>query len=281
MSGINFCADGGWLTGGTEEFPPDPSHFFWPVRTPSLGCTRLQCERCGEAVRSEGGWRLKDHAAEHTVELFDAADWGTSEWVESEGDERSRRVYVCRCEAWQASYPRPVSEADEIVELPWRCAGHPLAALPLSLDGIEVRDDNVRALVARNYGGWVPEAAPDFHRRIFRFWTLRLYGRVFGTPEASVIAHAAMGHLLDPSPAARHAALHFTWTHPTNEAAEALSLLEAADVALFAGQTAPEGEARRDLGAELKKTIFKRNAHADRPERDRLRPLLQELARSR
>lgn len=276
----NRCDSGGWFTGGDQEWPADPSHFFWPVRVPSLGCTNLVCSSCESPVRSEVKLRLKDGAGEHAAELFEAADWSSSPWVEAFDVEGPPRVYACRCGVWQASYPRPVQDASDLVSVPWSCGGHPLATLPLALDGMEITEPALRDLVRRNYGGWVPDTAPKQERKLFRFWTLRLYGRLFGTKAAGVVAHTAMGHLLDRRPSARFAALHFTWTHPDNPAAETLSLLDPADVALFVGHTTPDttdGRGTMDLGDCLKRTALKRLPEASTEEGERLQALIEAM----
>lgn len=172
---------------------------------------------------------------------------------------------------------RPVRDTSEQDIIPWACSGHPLAELPLMLDGVEVRQDNLDALVARNYEDWAPEGAIPRHHRLFRFWTLRLYGRLFGTPAADVVAQAAMSHLLSPSPAARRAALHFAWTHPSEPAAVALSEIPLASMGLFAGQQAPAGSSVVDLGREFQKTAFKRAPHASPAAQGKLAQLLRAL----
>jgi hypothetical protein len=55
-------------------------------------------------------------------------------------------------------------------------------------------------------------------------------------------------------------------------------MLERSDVSRFEGNAVPEGTGSMNLGEWLKKAVLRRLHHAERPERDRLRPLLQELA---
>ena len=274
---INYCADGGWFCSGEDEWPADPSHFHTPGLDRSLGCTCLQCQACGARVRSAAGWVWRSGAADHVAEIYASANWSDSPWAEEYDFQPVKRIYACRCQLWTSSMRRPVRDTSEQDIIPWACSGHPLAELPLMLDGVEVRQGNLDALVARNYEDWAPEGAIPRHHRLFRFWTLRLYCRLFGTPAADVVAQAAMSHLLSPSPAARRAALHFAWTHPSEPAAVALSEIPLASMRLFAGQQAPAGSSVVDLGREFQKTAFKRAPHASPAAQGKLAQLLRAL----
>lgn len=116
------CADGGLIVGTQHELPVDPS-IHYTGGQPFVGCNRLECGLCGQAVRHFDGHRLEE-------ELRTGPDREALWNARSPADvphlvralHPATRFYYCRCWRTETAGASPaawVSDAD------WRCGGHP------------------------------------------------------------------------------------------------------------------------------------------------------------
>jgi hypothetical protein len=222
---MNKCALGGHLVDGATALPTDPVDHD-DEALPILGCQRLRCAQCGKDVGSttEGGDRL----------------------------------YKCACR--QAPIPRgnglalDEPDADRPQNLPWACAGHPLAELPHDFDGVTVTADGIEALVLRSLGGWLPPGARA-EDRARAYWVGRLYVRLQGTPHAAkipAVCAAAMDHA---DVATRSRALQFFLSFPLPVGGERALALLGGDRALYAGVRDAVTEVRED--GTLEETLWR------------------------
>ena len=203
---MNYCPQGGYLVGGNLPLPTEPvDHDV--VGLSRLGCNRLRCSEC------------------HAVVTSDVPTTGP-------------RVYACRCRQW-AQYcaesalddPEPDPQTPNV---PWRCEGHPIAELPMELDGVQVTAENVGELITRSLHGWTPPAAHP-ESKVGAYWAARMYVRFEKTSFADVVVRAAVAGLDDPDPGAIARAQYFFHLVPLPVGAQrALELLQG-DRTPFAG----------------------------------------------
>ena len=209
---LHFCTDGGWLGAADVPLPADPTDF----QTPGLfiACSHLVCGACGAAVRHGDGWSGKGLRSK-LRQLERAADWGTLEFLEGG---YPGRLYACHCQVWEElgfhacadSDPDPIS-GDPAV--PWRCAGHPYAAVPVTVDGIVVAGPSDARLAAermlRGFGGGCPEGVPAPCHTNPVLWLQRLHRRLDGTGLEDVVARTAGDALRGSDPVPVGVALGF------------------------------------------------------------------------
>ena len=180
-----------------------------------VGCNRLHCVTCREAVRFDR----------------DPVPAG-----------RDFRTYSCRCTTHQ-QYSGLRSAADDDAQdrwLPWRCAGHPAATLPLGIDGVEIAEQtDLVALVRRSLEGWSPGAARPAERQSPNGWVIKLHVRLIGTGREEAVSRAVAECATDPDPRVRAAALSFLALHPVAPGAERVESLVTGERGPFAGVANP------------------------------------------
>ncbi len=107
---MNLCNSGGYLVSPDYWLPSEPSDYFRAsYGVGSIGCNRLVCSRCKQAVR---------HALEGTG-----------------------RRYQCSCAEYEElgyTHLDTSTESDPDPVPPWRCAGHPSFVPPGVFAGVEV-----------------------------------------------------------------------------------------------------------------------------------------------
>lgn len=194
----HFCSVGGWVVGADMFVPEDPSDYAGGAST--FGCNRLRCGACGEWVRQRAGVDCPGLPG-HLAALYDTDDWTTLPFVRRF---RLGRLYVCRCTGWLETSmhatgdPSPDAMAGD-PSLPWGCAGHPTATLPLVVDGHRIdATTDLDALVARVLGGWSPDTGPPPTSWSPHAWLNRLRRRLADLPAARSIGAAVARHLDDP-----------------------------------------------------------------------------------
>ncbi|MFO0552394.1 MAG: hypothetical protein U0271_28660 [Polyangiaceae bacterium] len=148
------------------------------------------------------------------------------------------RFYFCRCSRWVEFSDRALEDPDadnfEAPNLPWSCAGHPPAALPQALDGVEVTGENLAALIDRSLHGWTPPRvlAEDASGA---YWPLRMHTRLGDTPWHALVARTVAAAMDAPDPRARGRALQFFFSQSLAVGMERAVELLAGDRRLFAG----------------------------------------------
>src|SRR6266540_6427778 len=133
------CPDGGLLVSATTRLASDPCEYCHPAVT-SVGCNRLRCSRCGEWVRNEAGFALKN-VPRDIAALYASQDWPTLPFV---CRRRSSRLYTCRCTTWEAEIDYEIDndhDATTAPNVPWACQGHPAPELPCTLGELTIAAD--------------------------------------------------------------------------------------------------------------------------------------------
>jgi hypothetical protein len=227
MSANRFCLHGGRVVGGNQRLPEDPCEYQAASLATVIGCNRMACPRCQAKVRwSAPGWVGKEDLRPKLAELYGAQDWTDHPLLAREHD--SYRLYACRCTLWAGVSDYWTADPDRDTlhepELPWRCQGHPLPSLPVTLGDTAIAvDSDWRRLVARILDGWSPvdlgaqpgDAGPGLRLA----W---LYAYLVGLPEADAFSKAVGATLVDPDTQKAAAALYFFERFPHAEGFEAL-----------------------------------------------------------
>lgn len=139
MSDLHFCLDGGQLVGADYTIPDDPSIVNdGSLQFTLIGCSQLVCTECGVKVRNAAHFGSRPGFGNRAAQVYDTKDWRTiPDDVLLEVPGYLGRFYVCRCNHHVECSTRLLkSDAWEtfdishlVVDLPWRCAGHPSAKL--------------------------------------------------------------------------------------------------------------------------------------------------------
>jgi hypothetical protein len=195
---LHYCEDGGYVVAADTTVPEDPTDY--QAGAAILGCSNLRCTRCDGVVRNRAGIECPKLKTRLKV-LSQTDDWTTLEFVKPFGP---GRLYACSCVGWlETTYhacgdPAPDVNAGD-PSLPWRCAGHPVATLPLVVDGETITaTTDFEAFTARVLGGWSPDVAPPPSPWSPSSWLYRVRRRLADLPEAPLLAGAAAACLTDP-----------------------------------------------------------------------------------
>ncbi len=241
----NYCADGGYLVGGRELVPDDPT-VYRAQGGPWVGCSRLVCRTCKATVRHAPGLGVRTPAA--GVRVFHAPDWTRRiEGLERRQD--SDRLYVCGCHYHVESSSRACEVSNPSYQdfsSPWTCAGHPVVRLPFEHGGhVVAADTDLPALVRAVSEVGLATFAPA------------LYDRLAGHPLATAVARAAAGLLDDGDPRVRAGALDFFAAHPDALGAERVGEVAVARPDLFSGVGDPFVKGR-ELSDRLHRALASR-----------------------
>ena len=189
----NFCSHGGTLVSGDRWVATDSSeHSHWSTGD-VVGCNNLRCRRCGEAVRNATDVRpAREGRPEAFWEILAATeDWTSLPWIEPAP---TIRLYACSCYVWTEAIQRrtaPPDWEDGDPVFPWRCAGHPVATLPLEMDGLTLDEaTDLGSVVAPVLAGRTPAGARKMSGGMPVAWLCRLYTRLAGLPQADQVALA-------------------------------------------------------------------------------------------
>lgn len=145
MESKHFCRDRGTLVTRDAWLPEDPRDYSADGLVAFIGCNRLVCDACHEAVRSALGFAQ----APSLATLKATADWTQLPEHDPHG---SFRVYACACTVKLVTSPTAL-EADSRDDFggsdlpPWACAGHPPLAPGDEVDGLRWTGD-IAALAA-------------------------------------------------------------------------------------------------------------------------------------
>jgi hypothetical protein len=205
---MRSCGPNAELVGGSLWLPVEAFEYGWAS---PVGCNRLRCGACGEAV--------------------------TASVVAGTGGAAAVRRYRCACtqrdESWRSSV---AGDLDGLGPPPtrWACAGHPELALPCLLDGVAVALDGDWREVARRGLVAPPFSPPGV--TLGAVWVTRLY-RLLGSAAAKTKLGEAVAALVeDPGEeaATRAAALELFFNDPAAPGAERLAALALAQRAQLA-----------------------------------------------
>jgi hypothetical protein len=149
----HYCGNGGYVGGAHVIVPDDPTDY--QAGSMVSGCNNLRCTTCGQPVRHRVGVECAK-VRSRLKALAETADWSTLPYVTPFPP---ARLYACQCTGWlevalhACQDPDPDPTAGDPV-LPWRCDGHPVATLPMEIDGVPFAEDtDYDALVTRVLGG--------------------------------------------------------------------------------------------------------------------------------
>jgi hypothetical protein len=189
----HFCQRGGLLTGDKQDLPDEPAAYAFGFARAHVGCNHVRCSACGERVRSLAGVKGPDALRPHLKALAATEDWLTLPgFSPSDGT----RLYACSCHAWaeDSSHWLDDPDNDDLFPVPlpaWRCAGHPTATLPMTIDGERIDGEtDWLALVARVADGWAPPAARPLEAEQPISWLIKLYAWLLDTPTANALSRA-------------------------------------------------------------------------------------------
>ncbi|MBM4438606.1 MAG: hypothetical protein FJ029_15595, partial [Actinobacteria bacterium] len=232
----HYCRRSGYLLGPDGRVSEDPAEFYLGEEQVVVGCNRLRCGRCGQLVGVE-----RDPLPE----------------------EQEFRAYRCDCVVHRENGPsRPADFEDPDTyesALPWACAGHPAATLPLDLDGIRIAPDtDFPALMRRTLAGWSPELARPGERSSPVGWAIKLFVRLLDTGIEQRVSTAAAACITDADPRVRAAALWFVAAFPEAAGAERVEDHVAGDRTLFAGVPDPTASASCTLETRLLRALGRR-----------------------
>lgn len=218
---MRTCQLRGRLAGADWPMPTEASvvdHLADPVSVP---CSRMRCRRCGAGVRHGDRLSAREDARGRAAELYGATEWAGLDWL---AHDRPARLYACRCTLFREVLHRSIDEERDSLDslVPdWECAGHPDPTLPLTLDGVEVRErSDGRALTERALAGVAPPSDLAALRVMPSMWLRRLAAQTEGTGVDEAVAEALVEALRRPEH--RGAALHFFQYFPRSLQAEAV-----------------------------------------------------------
>lgn len=175
----HFCKAYGMLVSLADWLPAEPFDYHWGARG-FIGCNRLACRRCLQAVRGIGGKRKADG---EVLSVQDLVRDGT----EARGlvPALKARVYHCACTWQEVHSAESLDPAEErwpphldVQPPPWACTGHPPLLLPTVLDGVALSTGMPLAgLVDDVLAGRQPQALPWQGTSLARqpgLWLVRL-----------------------------------------------------------------------------------------------------------
>lgn len=225
---------------------------------PDLGCSRLRCSRCGQAVRDAvglmplGALPLDQARALHGA--LDAGRGVDAATLAAFRDDGSARFYVCGCGGQYVSVRGrylSASASGGVEDLTgptpdgWACAGHDDPPAPGVIDGEALPPGDDAAWDALAHGalrGERARARPDYLADPPHAWCRRMLWLLAGSAEGDALG-AALGRLVILRDAGALALYHDA---PLAAGAEAVESLAAADPASLAARVVG-GETEADV----------------------------------
>lgn len=210
---LNYCARDGLICPATEVVPDDPGDFYIFASLDLIGCNNLVCDQCGAKVRHHDNlWPANNRPLDEAA-LYNTPDWTQSDQlVPASRDTEGFRLYACRCGAMVVANAQTMAsfaDRDKIAP-PWRCAGHPVAELPMQFVGANLAPDtDWDAIVLSGLHGVYPHNPTAFEKRVPEAFVVHLYIRLIGTPYAEAVSRAVARLFASPDPILRVHALHF------------------------------------------------------------------------
>ena len=132
-SDVRACAPAALLVPADGWIGTLPSDQCWGTQV-AIGCNRLRCTACGQAVVQRTGCRIRGDVEPAQLAARDPAQWGDVAGVKIASS--SARVYTCACRTLAIQIATPVDSDRSDYEynpIPWICTGHPPLQLPVAL----------------------------------------------------------------------------------------------------------------------------------------------------
>jgi hypothetical protein len=248
---LNFCDQDGWLVPATHPENHDRIDWQWPDRHPVRACSHLVCTRCGAPVRPD-----EDAASLEAVGIVPSADAEAAR-------ESNLRIYRCKCSS--AAIPLPISTqrmrddgpALALPAVPWVCAGHEPAHLPLAFEGLLILDvASCRFALAEIAEQGGPDLDATIGAIVFRLSAGPLHDVARDWLRDAITAESA---------AHRSAAIRF-WRRHCDEPDEGALLRALSEQAPLYTDTPDPHEPAADLESGIVRAIARRTqraAHAD------------------
>lgn len=226
----NRCDAGGWVVGAAYEVPTAPEVFQFDERVAMVGCNHLVCAACGAVVRSRAGVSLASAKFDRSG-IVERGEWDEALANKLVTEEDGWRTYLCRCRGWSEDDRRALGRPGDWDEYlneaapPWRCAGHPVPALPFAIGDATWGDEASAGDVTRRFlSGAV--ALPAFLTRSPGAALVYAYALVQGRGLDLVIARTCAAALDDADADVRARAADFFRLQPGAPGAErAVSVL--------------------------------------------------------
>lgn len=233
---MNYCEKGGYLVDEAGTLASDVTDYQAPG-LPLVGCTHLRCPACDTDVRSVPRRGIAGPVSTASLtELYAQPDLSqASQLVERAG----QRLYLCRCAHWSQSQSSSYlldADPDPITtpRVRWRCAGHPVVALPHAIDGRVITPDNLGDIARQALHGTFPPDTAD-RNKWGGTWLARLHARLAQTAWGDAVVTAAITALADGPAETRMRALHFLHLREIPGTAERALAILAGDRTGYAG----------------------------------------------
>lgn len=245
------CASDGHVGGTGGWWPAAAWERDWGSAHPRVLCTNLRCRACGEAVRT-----VDDQRVPGDLRVLDARPGDDLVAALGLVAEAGHRTYACACRAASLADVRALAshEPERALDVAWSCAGHPVLALPATIDGLEITDARLEAVIDRALEGRgpafsAPGSAPFRHPSV---WLARLAVALGDRAQAARIGLRASARLDDADPQVCRAAINLFRLVPGLPGFLRLGPLLATEVARYEGVPAAMG---RDLAYELRECV--------------------------
>ncbi len=238
MTSDRVCANGGLLVDGRARLSTDPSEYYDERVRELVGCARLRCTKCEASVRTGPLWLVPKQSLQSEIAtLYATDDWTALPFLhEDKVFDRPPRLYACRCRWWVATRVDSIDnehDSPSDPDLPWRCAGHPLPGLPITLGELTIdgrsdwaqvvdkilRGSAPRRLQRENSVGDEPAA-----------WLVWLHVYLKGLPFAAKLSAAIANRIADPDPRVVGRVLYFFTTFSRADGVERLIARAETDV---------------------------------------------------
>ena len=272
MTSDRVCTNGGLLVDGRARLSTDPCEYYDERVRELVGCAQLRCTKCEASVRTGPLWLVPKQSLQREIAtLYTTKDWSSLPFLhEDKVYDGPPRLYACRCRWWVATRVDSIEnehDSPSDPDLPWRCAGHPSPALPITLDELKIDGGTDWAqLVDKILRGSAP-------RRLQRessvgdepaAWLVWLHVYLKGLALTSKLSAAIADRIADPDPWVVGRVLYFFTTFARADGVERLIARAEKDVHRVAvGYPIPEFHRAPTLWGALVARLEQRSGTPD------------------